>query len=133
MKSILIPSLLTLVFAMPVAVNAQTTLSAGDVAVIGYNASGSPDTISFLVLKELTAGTTFYVCDNEVATVGGTTFADTNEAEGTFTVKPGQSVAAGTVVILPWGNLMISSDVYTWTGHTGGGLGVTSGNFDDSI
>lgn len=133
MKTLLFPSLITLAFSMPALLHAETTLVAGDIAVIGYNASGTPDRITLLVLKELTAGTTFYVSDNEVTTAGGTTFADSNEAEATFTVQTGQTIAAGTVLILPWGNEAVSSSVYTWTGHTGGGLSQSSGNFDDGI
>jgi len=116
------------------AASAQTTLSAGDVAIIGYNASGSPDTIALLILKNLSAGTTFHVNDNEVSTVGGTAFADVSEAEATFTVQSGQTVPAGTVVILPWGNQTVTSSVYTWTGHTGGGLGASGGTLlDDGL
>ena len=110
-----------------------TTLAAGDIAVIGYNASGSPDTITFLILKDLNPGTVFYVCDNEVGTAGGTTWVDTSEVEATFTVSAGQIIAAGTVVVLPWGNQAVSDSRFTWTGHTSGGLGVTGGNFDDGI
>jgi hypothetical protein len=126
-------ALLAAAFAIPSTSSAQTTLSAGDVAIIGYNASGSPDRIALLILKELAAGTTFFVCDNEVATDGGTAFADSNEAEATFTVQAGQTIAAGTAIVLPWGNEVVTNSVYTWTGHTGGGLGVTTGNFDDGI
>ena len=110
-----------------------TTLAAGDIAVIGYNASGSPDTITFLILKDLNPGTVFYVCDNEVGTAGGTTWVDTSEVEATFTVSAGQTIAAGTVVVLPWGNQAVSDSRFTWTGHTSGGLSVTGGNFDDGI
>ncbi|MFZ4767979.1 MAG: beta strand repeat-containing protein, partial [Roseimicrobium sp.] len=111
-----------------------TTLAAGDVAVIGYNASGSPDTIALLILKTLNAGTTFYVSDNEVASVGGTAFADVGEVEATFTVKSGQTIPAGTVVILPWGNQTVTSSLYDWTGHTSGGLGASGGtSLDDGI
>jgi endonuclease YncB( thermonuclease family) len=60
-----------------------TTLAAGDIAVIGYNASGTPDTITLLILKDLNAGTVFYVSDNEVGTAGGTTWVDTGEVEAT--------------------------------------------------
>jgi len=109
-------------------------LSPGDIAVIGYNASGSPDSIALLVLTDLTEGTTFFVCDNEVSSAGGASFADTNEAEATFTVQAGQTVPAGTVLILPWGNQAVSSSVYTWTGHTSGGLGASVGTLlDDGI
>jgi hypothetical protein len=110
-----------------------TTLAAGDVAVIGYNASGTPDTITLLILKDLNPGTIFYVSDNEVGTAGGTTWVDTGEAEATFTVSSGQTIAAGTVVVLPWGNQTVTDSRFTWTGHTGGGLSITSGNFDDGI
>jgi hypothetical protein len=110
-----------------------TTLAAGDIAVIGYNASGSPDTITLLILKDLNPGTVFYVCDNEVGTAGGTTWSDTNEAEATFTVSAGQTIAAGTVLVLPWGNQAVSDSRFTWTGHTSAALGVTNSNFDDGI
>ncbi|MBJ7256651.1 MAG: hypothetical protein JHC69_07575, partial [Akkermansiaceae bacterium] len=112
----------------------QTTLAAGDIAIIGYNASGSPDSIALLVLKDLSAGTQFFVSDNEVASVGGTSFADASEAEATFTVQTGQTVAAGTVVVLPWGNQTVTNSVYTWTGHTSGGLGASGGTLlDDGL
>jgi len=109
-------------------------LVAGDIAVIGYNAvANNPDTITLLILKTLNAGTVFYVCDNEVATEGGTTFSDTTESEATFTVSAGQTIPAGTVVTLPWGNQTVTDSRFTWTGHTSGGLGASSGNFDDGI
>ncbi len=112
-----------------------TTLAAGDIAIIGYNASGSPDSIALLVLKTLNAGTTFYVSDNEVSTAGGTTFGDVGEAEATFTVSSGQTVPAGTVVILPWGNQTVTDSRFTWTGHTSGGLGAAASNtlLDDGL
>jgi hypothetical protein len=116
-----------------ITVTPVTTLVAGDIAVIGYNASGSPDTIALLFLKELLPGTRFFVNDNEVAAVGGTSFANMDEVEATFTVKDGQTIPAGTVVILPWGNQTVTDDRFTWTGHTSGGLGVSGGNFDDGI
>lgn len=116
-----------------ITVTPVTTLVAGDIVVIGYNASGSPDTMTLLFLKDLLPGTRFFVSDNEVATVGGTSFTDTSEAEATFAVKDGQTIPAGTVVTLPWGNQTVTDDRFTWTGHTSGGLGVSGGNFDDGI
>ena len=115
------------------ALHAQTTLAAGDVEIMGYNASGTPDRIALLILKDLAAGTVFYVNDNEVSTDGGTAFADVNEAEATFTVQAGQSIAAGTVVVLPWGGEAVTSSVYTWTGHTNGGLGASGVSLDDGL
>ena len=103
--------------------NAATTLAAGDIAVIGYDTGGSPtDNFSILVLKDLGPGTIFYVNDNEVTT-GGSSFTDAGEAEATFTVLPGQVVAAGSVINLPWGNAAVSDQRFTWAGHTTGGLG----------
>lgn len=125
---------LTLVFLTGSLFQAAHALNAGDIAVIGYNASGSPDSIALLVLTDLAEGTTFFVCDNEVSTAGGASFADSSEAEATFTVQAGQTVPAGTVLILPWGNQAVSSSVYTWTGHTSGGLGASGGTLlDDGI
>jgi len=106
-----------------VVANAATTLAAGDIAVIGFDTGGSPtDNFSILVLKDLGPGTIFYVNDNEVAT-GGTSFIDVGEAEATFTVQPGQVVAAGSVINLPWGNATVTDPRFTWGGHNSGGLG----------
>jgi hypothetical protein len=100
-----------------------TTLAAGDIAIIGYNTSGSPDNIAILVLKELTSGTVFYVNDNEVTSAGGTSFADLGEAEASFTVKTGQTIPAGTVIVLPWGQAAVSTATYDWSTTSGAGLG----------
>jgi hypothetical protein len=116
-----------------ITVNPSPTVSAGDIAILGYNASGTPDTIAILFLKAFGEGTRFFVSDNEVSTVGGTAFADTSEAEATFTVSAGQTINEGTVVVLPWGNQTVTDSRFTWTGHTGGGLGASGTNFDDGI
>ena len=102
---------------------AQTTLAAGDVAIIGFNTNTNPDNLVMLVLKDLSAGTVFYVNDNEVTTLGGSAFADLNEAEASFTVKTGQSIPKGTVLVLPWGAAAISTTTYDWSATTGAGLG----------
>ncbi len=102
---------------------AQTTLAAGDVAIIGFNTNTTPDNLVMLVLKDLSAGTVFYVNDNEVTTLGGSAFADLNEAEASFTVKTGQSIPKGTVLVLPWGAAAISTTTYDWSATTGAGLG----------
>ena len=133
-KLLALLAILATAFAVPSTSSAQTALSAGDVAIMGYNASGTPDRIALLILKDLAAGTVFYVNDNEVSTDGGTAFADASEVEATFTVQAGQSIAAGTVVVLPWGNEAVTSSVYTWTGHTSGGLGASGGvSLDDGL
>ena len=45
-------------------VNSQTTLSAGDIAILQYNADGSPEVIKFLALKSMETGTTIKFTDN---------------------------------------------------------------------
>lgn len=100
-----------------------TVLTAGDIAIIGYNTSGSPDNIAILVLKDLSAGTQFFVNDNELATAASTSFTDLGEAEASFTVKTGQTIPAGTVIVLPWGAAAVSTATYDWSNTTGAGLG----------
>ena len=103
---------------------ATTTLAAGDIAVIGYNTSGTPtDSFTILILKDLAAGTSFFINDNEVTTAGDPGFTDLNEGEATFTVKAGQTVAAGTVITLPWGSTAVSTTTYDYSATTGFGLG----------
>jgi hypothetical protein len=96
-------------------ISGPVTLVAGDIAVIGYNTSGSPDDFAILILKDLTAGTNFYVNDNEVSSTGGTSFADLSEGEAKFTVKSGQTISAGTVIRLPWGAAAVSTPTYDFT------------------
>ena len=45
-------------------INSQTTLSAGDIAILQYNADGSPEVIKFLALKSMETGTTISFTDN---------------------------------------------------------------------
>ncbi len=98
-------------------------LNPGDVAVVGYNTGGAPDQIALVILRDLDEGTVFYVNDNEVSSAGGTGFTDLNEMEASFTVKAGQTVTAGTVVVLPWGGAAVDTPSYTWSATTGAGLG----------
>ncbi|MBJ7285898.1 MAG: hypothetical protein JHD00_12450, partial [Akkermansiaceae bacterium] len=76
---------------------AAYALNTGDIAVIGYNTQGTPDSFTILTMAELPAGTVFFVNDNEIATAGGGTFTELNEVEASFTVKAGQTISAGTV------------------------------------
>jgi len=114
---------LLLSFLMSITGNAQTILAPGDIAVIGYNTTGSPDNLAILILKDLTAGTVFYINDNEVTPAGGTSFTDLNEGEASFTVKTGQTISAGTVIVLPWGAAAVSTSTYDYSVTTGAGLG----------
>ena len=99
-----------------------TTLAAGDIAIISHNTSGSPDNFTILVLKELAAGSVFFVSDNEIASAGGSTFTDIGEMEASFTVKTGQTIPAGTVINLPWGASAVSTTSYDWTSTSGAGF-----------
>ncbi|MGC4041173.1 MAG: YDG domain-containing protein [Flavobacterium sp.] len=100
-----------------------TVLAAGDIAIIGYNTGGNPDNFAILVLKDLTPGTQFFVNDNELASATSTSFTDLSEAEASFTVKSGQTIPAGTVIVLPWGAAAVSTTTYDWSATTGAGLG----------
>ncbi|MFM8215542.1 MAG: hypothetical protein ACKN82_12965, partial [Pirellula sp.] len=101
-----------------------TPLGPGDIVLLGYNTSGSPsDSFVIMTLKELIGGTRFIVSDNEVASDGGASFTDLNEAEALFTVKAGQTIPAGTIITLPWGASSVSTATYDWTSTSGAGLG----------
>jgi YDG domain len=106
--------------------SAPAGLAAGDIAVIAYNTSGAPDNFSILVLKDLAAGTIFYVNDNELANSASTAFTDLSEAEASFTVKAGQTIPAGTVIVLPWGAAAVSATTYDWSVTTSAGFGNSS-------
>ncbi len=100
-----------------------TTLVAGDIVIIGYNSGTSPDDLVILVTRDLGPGTTFFVNDNEVGTAGGSTFVDLGEMEASFTVKAGQVIPAGTVIVLPWNAAAVSTATYDWSSTAGAGIG----------
>jgi hypothetical protein len=104
-----------------IVMNPTSTLAAGDVVVIAYNTNATPDNFAILFTTDVAAGTVFYVNDNELASSSATNFTDLNEAEASFTVKAGQTIAAGTVIVLPWSGA-VSATQYDWS-NPGGGLG----------
>jgi hypothetical protein len=106
-----------------IAVTPVTELGPGDIAVIGYNTNGTPDSFTIVIMRDLVAGTRFFVNDNEVSSDGGTSFTDLNEGEASFTVKAGQTISAGTVITLPWGTSAVSDSRYDWSTTSGFGLG----------
>ncbi|WP_254512713.1 cadherin domain-containing protein [Anatilimnocola floriformis] len=113
-------------FGSTLTVNAPVgaTLAAGDVAVVGYNTQGSPNDFFMIVaLRDLSAGTTFFIGDNEIAADGGAAFTDLAEGVATFTVKNGQSIPAGTVISLPWGAGAVSATAYDYSTTSSFGLG----------
>jgi len=82
--------------------NAQTALSAGDLAFIGIQANGTVDNFSFVSFKDLSAGTVVYFTDNGWTGSGfrNSTSSDFDGSEGLvfFKVKVGQTVGAGTIL-----------------------------------
>ena len=71
----------------------QTTLSAGDLAIVGMNCD-NPDDFAFLVLVSIEAGTEIKFTDN------GWSSADTfRTGEGIQTYTASSAVTAGTVIV----------------------------------
>ena len=101
MKSL--SSLLITSAVIAVSSTASAALVAGDIAIVGYQASGlTTDSISFASLVNLDAGTVVYFTDNGFTTGGGFrgvsgTDNDGNENLMKFTVGSG-GLAAGTVI-----------------------------------
>jgi hypothetical protein len=73
-----------------------TTLTAGDIAFIGYatDDSGSQDTYSFVLLKDIGSGTQIFFTDR---TWNGSTFS-VSGTDGTFAYTAGGNLTAGTVI-----------------------------------
>jgi hypothetical protein len=90
-------------------------LVAGDVAIVGFQASGSPtDSIAFAALANLSAGTVIYFTDNGWTGTGfrgvSGTDSDGNENLMKFTVGAG-GLAAGTVV----SSVSTNNNLGVWT------------------
>ncbi|MEN9400446.1 MAG: hypothetical protein RL632_1549, partial [Bacteroidota bacterium] len=109
-----------------IVMNPTSTLTAGDIAIIAYNTSGAPDNFAILFNVDVAQGTTFYINDNELATSSSTSFTDLAELEASFTVKSGQTIPAGTVIVLPWGAAAVSATQYDWSSTSGAGLGANN-------
>jgi hypothetical protein len=86
----------------PVAL-ATTTLSAGDIAVVGFNAD-NPDEFAFVALTELDPGTEIRFTDNGWTATN--TFRDT---EGTSTWTAPSAVSAGSVFQPGTGSMLFST------------------------
>lgn len=85
--------LLFFFFMVSMLVFAQTTLTPGDIAIIGANCY-DPDDFAFLLLKPIDAGTVIHFTDNGWTASGGF-----RGGEGTLTFTAGQNYTAGTVVV----------------------------------
>ncbi|MFQ6615171.1 MAG: Ig-like domain-containing protein [Fidelibacterota bacterium] len=98
---------------------APTSLSPGDVAIIGYNYD-NPDEFGFVVLVDLDSGTQIYFTDSGVTAEG--TFRG-GEGAVKYTV-PGEGIPAGSVIIYTGSD---SSFVPANDSHVGtGGLALSS-------
>ena len=73
----------------------QTILEPGDISIIGLQAD-TPDSVSFLILKDLEATTEFLFTDNGVFSNG--TFRET---EGIIKYTASGTISAGTII--SWG------------------------------
>lgn len=82
-------------FIYVAALSAQTALTVGDVQVLGVTAD-APDSYSFVLWKDIAAGTQIRVTDNSFTSTAGTTLLNGNENNMTLTF--GSSLTAGTVV-----------------------------------
>jgi autotransporter-associated beta strand protein len=74
---------------------AQTSLSVGDVQILGVTAD-APDSYAFVLWKDIAAGTLIRVTDNSFTSTTGTTLLSGNENNMTLTF--GSALTAGTVV-----------------------------------
>ncbi|MCS4294797.1 putative extracellular nuclease [Comamonas sp. BIGb0152] len=74
--------------------SAQTTLAAGEVAVVGF-ASDAPDSVSLVLLRDVEAGTEIRITDN-----GWTSAGAFRAGEGVLVWKASAALLAGTVVMI---------------------------------
>jgi len=74
---------------------AQTSLSVGDVQILGVTAD-APDSYAFVLWKDIAAGTLIRVTDNSFTSTAGTTLLSGNENNMTLTF--GSALTAGTVI-----------------------------------
>lgn len=91
---------IVLFFLFCVAINAQTQLNAGDIAIIGWfsdgvDGNGFDDGFTFILLRDLSAGTVIYFTDNGWSDAGWVISA--SEMHVSWTVPSG-GLTTGTIV-----------------------------------
>ncbi len=87
----------------------QQTLTAGDIAIIGYQ-SDTPDKFAFIILTNITGGTEIKFTDN-----GWTDSGTLYTGEGTLTwTVPSEGVNKGTII-----TVTVNSDGTIWTASSG--------------
>ncbi|MFQ6604747.1 MAG: T9SS type A sorting domain-containing protein [Fidelibacterota bacterium] len=85
--------MLTIYLLLPFALFAQTSLGAGDVALLGVNCD-NPDDFAFLLLKDITAGTVLKFTDDGWLSTGSF-----RGSEGTKIYTASADVSAGNVIV----------------------------------
>ncbi len=78
--------------ALSSSIYSQTTLSAGDIAILQYNADYSPHVIKFLALKSMETGTTINFTDNGWTGSALKTNEDTDTWTATSNIKAGDVI-----------------------------------------
>jgi hypothetical protein len=105
----------------------QASLVAGDIAIVGFQASGAPsDSIAFAALTDLSAGTVIYFTDNgwTGSVFRGVTASDDDGNENLMKYTVGSNgLAAGTVI----SSLSTNSAYGQWT--LSGDIGPGSGSY----
>lgn len=82
--------------------SAQTTLAAGDMAIIGCNrlVGTAPFELSIVSLVDISAGTTIYICDYPYASVSSGLVNLANTSEGAITWTTTSSISKGAVFLI---------------------------------
>ncbi|MFK8060689.1 MAG: hypothetical protein AB8B78_11430 [Polaribacter sp.] len=89
--------LLILVILISNVINSQTTLVAGDIAIIQYNSDGNPEILKFVALTSMESGTTINFTDNGWVTTGTPAFR-TGEADTPHTWTAASAVTCGDII-----------------------------------
>lgn len=97
---------------------AATTLTPGDIAIVGYITNGSPDSFSFVNFVTLGSGTVIYFSDNGWTGTGfrGVTGTDADGNENLIRFTANNDIPVGTVI-----RSTDTSPNFTWT--TSGAIG----------
>ncbi len=131
--SLLQPIILLVLSALSFTASSQTTLSQGDLAIIGFNANGSPKSFSFVVWVKIENGTVIKFTDNGFnGPALGSTDPNALRAQEQIVVwTSGSDIAAGTVISIT-GNTATLGTVQSYNANglttTGMSLGNSSGD-----
>ena len=96
---------LIVAFFLIQSIGAQTTLSAGDIAILQYNADGSPEIIKFLALRSMESGTTINFTDN-----GWRSDNTFRTGEGTDTWTASSNISCGDIITFTLTNISLATN-----------------------